>query len=81
MTKKELKARRRRIELAYYKTCSGVVIDVFDLPKVFEYGLMYLERMAPVDDQELESAICSYVRETLAPKAVEVSCTFTSETL
>ena len=60
MTKKELKARDKRIERAYYKTCSGIQINIFDISKVFKAGHAALD--AGADEAGLEKAIFEFVQ-------------------
>jgi hypothetical protein len=59
MTKKELKAARARVERAYYKRCSGITINVMDIPKIFEAGVQIVA--AGVDDAMLEDAVAAIV--------------------
>jgi hypothetical protein len=49
----------KRIERAYYKTCSGVQIDVMDIGKVFRAGQAAIASGA--DDSALESAVKAFV--------------------
>lgn len=60
--KKQSKAEKiadKRVERAYYATCSGIQINMMDIGKVFAYGRMQIE--AGVDDAALQSAIRNYV--------------------
>lgn len=49
----------QRIERAYYKTCSGVQINVMDIDKVFDAGRKAL-RMSD-SEADLERAIVEFV--------------------
>ena len=49
----------KRIERAYYKTCSGVQIDVMDIGKVYRAGQAAIASGA--DDSALESAVKAFV--------------------
>jgi hypothetical protein len=56
---KEQKAIEKRIERAYYATCSGISINVMDIGKVFKYGET---RVAlGEDDATLGASIRAYV--------------------
>ena len=59
MTKKELNAARKRVERAYYKRCSGITINMMDIPKIFAAGVKVVE--AGADDAMLEDAIAAIV--------------------
>jgi hypothetical protein len=49
----------KRIELIYYRSCSGVQIDVMDISKVFAAGHKAISEGA--DDTALEIAIVNFV--------------------
>lgn len=49
----------RRVERAYYRTCSGVQINVLDIGKVFTAGRAALD--AGADETGLEAAIVAFV--------------------
>lgn len=53
------KAARRRVEAAYSATCSGVQIDMMDIPRVFAVGLKAIAEGA--DDATLQAAIVTFV--------------------
>jgi len=57
--KREQEKIDKRVERVYYATCSGVQIDIMDIPKVFAVGRKAIE--AGADDDELALAICKYV--------------------
>ena len=57
---KEEKLAEKRIEQAYYKTCSGIQVDVLDISKVFRFGRSVVAR--GVDDDVLGQAIFNYVQ-------------------
>jgi hypothetical protein len=65
MTKKEKKAAEKRVEKAYYRTCSGVQINMMDIPRVFQVGMLAV--MDGVDDEELGQALRAFV-DTIAYK-------------
>jgi hypothetical protein len=58
MTKAE-KLIDRRISAAYYATCNGVQIDIFDIGKVFAAGRKAID--AGADDAGLQAAIVAFV--------------------
>lgn len=60
MATKADKAIDRRVEAAYYATCSGVQIDVMDISKVFAAGRQAIANGA--DDEALRSAIVAFVQ-------------------
>lgn len=53
------KAADKRVERAYYATCSGIQIDIMDIGKVFAFGRMKVD--AGEDDEALKSSIRNYV--------------------
>jgi len=59
MTKKETKAAEARVSKAYYATCSGIQIDIMDIPKVFDVGMKAIEDGA--DEGSLERMISDFV--------------------
>jgi hypothetical protein len=46
----------KQIERAYYRRCSGIQIDVFDIGKVFAVG-----RQAVAEGADMETAIVAFV--------------------
>ena len=59
MTKKQKKAIDRRVEKAFYDTCSGVQISVLDIGKVFDAGRVAVADGA--DDDALRAAVVEFV--------------------
>jgi hypothetical protein len=57
--KNSTKAADRRIELIYYRACSGIQINVMDISKVFAVGHKAIAEGA--DDAALEVAIVTFV--------------------
>ena len=57
--KREQDAIDKRVERAYYATCSGVHIDIMDIGKVFEVGRRAIAEGK--DDGEVALAICQFV--------------------
>lgn len=53
------KAIDRRVEKAYYASCSGVQINIMDIGKIFAFGRMKVA--AGEDDEALKSSIRAYV--------------------
>jgi hypothetical protein len=49
----------KRVERAYYKTCSGIQIDIMDISLVFEHGRQKV--LAGEDDAALAASIRAYV--------------------
>ncbi len=54
-----VKAARRRVEQVYYANCSGIQIDMMDIPKVFDVGLKAIAEGA--DDAVLQATIITFV--------------------
>jgi hypothetical protein len=59
MTKRQQKRLDKRVEQAYYATCSGVQISVMDIGKVFAVGRKALADGA--DEEKLRSAVVEFV--------------------
>jgi hypothetical protein len=59
MKTKEEKARERRIDRAFAKTSSGIVINILDIPKVFREGQKAIAE--GVDDAELEKRMRAFL--------------------
>jgi len=53
---KEEKALDREIDKLYRENCSGIQIDIFDIPKVFAEG-----RKARAEGRDMKDAIVSFV--------------------
>lgn len=53
------KAIDRRIELAYYASCSGIQINIMDISKVFAVGRKAHDEGA--DDEQLKAIIRAFV--------------------
>lgn len=49
----------RRIERAFYKSCSGVQINVFDMPKVFRAGRLLVDE--GLTDEQLAEGVRAFV--------------------
>jgi hypothetical protein len=72
---KEQKAEKlldKKVEAVYYKTCSGIQINIMDIPKVFKYG-----RQLIAEGKSLEEELPKFVRsiaagESKAPFTVQV---------
>lgn len=64
-TKSADKKMDRRIEAAYYRSCTGLQISIMDIGKVFEYGRHQIAD--GVDDAQLAAGLRAYV-ETLAAR-------------
>jgi hypothetical protein len=58
-TTKAERAADKRIERAYYATCSGIQIDIMDIGKVFDIGRRAIE--AGADEETLRKSIRDYV--------------------
>jgi len=59
VTKRQQKQIDKRIERAYYATCSGVQINIMDIGKVFDAGRKALAEGA--DEAGLKTAIVEFV--------------------
>ena len=59
LTKRQLKAIDKRVEQAYYATCSGVQINIMNIGKVFAAGRAALA--AGADETGLRAAIVEFV--------------------
>jgi hypothetical protein len=57
--KKLIKDNERRIERAFYKTCSGIQVGIFDLSKIMKRGHELLA--SGVDEEGLEAGIRAFV--------------------
>lgn len=51
----------KRIEQLYYKTCSGVQIDIMDIGRVFNAGRIAVRDNPDIDDAALASVIVGFV--------------------
>jgi len=61
MTKKEKKAAEGRVSKAYYATCSGIQIDMMDIPRVFAVGMHVIEHGGT--DADLEQNVREFVEQ------------------
>lgn len=59
-TKRQQARDEKRIEQAYYRSCSGVQIDIMDIGKVFKAGHAAL--LAGADEAGLEKAVVDFVQ-------------------
>lgn len=59
MTKREKNRIDKRVEQAYYATCSGIQIDMMDIQKVFNVGRECVRD--GVDEDMLRSTIRKFV--------------------
>lgn len=59
MTKRQQKQIDKRVEQAYYASCSGIQIDIMDISKVFKVGRQAVANGA--DEAGLKSAIREFV--------------------
>jgi hypothetical protein len=59
MTKKEIKAAEKRVERAYYRTCSCITIPIMAIPKVFLVGMKAVAEGA--NDEVLGAKIREFV--------------------
>jgi hypothetical protein len=67
----------RLIELAYYRTCSGVVINVMDIGKVFTEG-----RRAYAAGENLDAAVAAFVATIRKnPATDDLAMTYQAEVL
>jgi len=48
-----------RIDKAYRASCTGIQINILDIPKIFNFG--HIKIAEGVDDAELASSIHAYV--------------------
>lgn len=62
-TKKELKALDAKIESLYKEVAPGAVLDIFDIPKVFETG-----RKANEEGRDLRSALLDFINKVRKDK-------------
>jgi hypothetical protein len=62
---KQDKALDRLVESAYYRTCSGVQIDIMDIGKVFNVGRAAI--LAGADKAGLERALVEFVSTICKP--------------
>jgi len=56
---KEQKLINKRVETAYYQSCSGIQIPMMSIPKVFEAGRVAVAEGA--DDETLKAKIRAFV--------------------
>ena len=56
MPRRQKDNRDELVEAAYYRTCSGIQINIMDISKVFAVGRQALER-----GEDLDSSIRAYV--------------------
>jgi hypothetical protein len=67
LTKEQRAAKKKKdaddnlISKAYYATCSGIQIDIMDIPKVYAFGRIKLEAGERDDFEALKSSIRNYV--------------------
>ena len=62
MTRAEKKAAKladKRVSAAYHATCSGIQINMMDIPKVFKVGLRAITEGC--DDESLRLTVRAYV--------------------
>jgi hypothetical protein len=59
MTKRQQKQIDKRVEQAYYATCSGIQIDIMDISKVFSVGRECIRD--GVDEETLRATIRKFV--------------------
>ncbi len=57
LSKREANARDKRIEAIYYAKCSGVVINVFDISKIFAAGRLAIETGGDVERAVVDTAL------------------------
>ena len=56
---KQEKANEKRVEQAFYTSCSGVQVNIMDLSKITREGLRLIETGA--DDEHLANGVRTYV--------------------
>jgi hypothetical protein len=56
---KQEKAIEKRVEAAYYASCSGIQINMMDIPKVFKVGAQIVSEGA--DDATLQAKLRAFV--------------------
>jgi hypothetical protein len=61
LTKRQQKKIDRRVEVAYYATCSGIQINIMDIGRVFAVGREALRDGA--DEELLRSTIRKFVEQ------------------
>lgn len=56
---KSLNTDRKRVERAFYARCSGIAVNIMDIPRIFDAGMKAIESGA--DDAALGDAIAAFV--------------------
>lgn len=59
LTKKQQKINDKRVERAFYATCSGIPINILDIPRVFKAGNNAIKD--GVDDETLRKVVRDFV--------------------